>query len=35
MAKVHGAMLSARAYSDPKLFERMVRSALERLMAAR
>jgi TetR/AcrR family transcriptional regulator, transcriptional repressor for nem operon len=35
MATVHGAMLSARAYSDPKLFERIVRSALERLMAAR
>jgi TetR/AcrR family transcriptional regulator, transcriptional repressor for nem operon len=35
MATVHGAMLSARAYSDPKLCARIVRSALERLMAGR
>jgi TetR/AcrR family transcriptional repressor of nem operon len=35
MAIVHGAMLSARAYSDPTLFERIVRPALERLMKTR
>lgn len=34
MATVHGAMLSARAYNDPKLFEAIVRPSLERLIPA-
>lgn len=34
MATVHGAMLSARAYNDPKLFEAIVRPLLARLIPA-
>jgi len=32
MATVHGAMLSARAYGDPKMFGVIVRPALQRLL---
>ncbi len=35
MATVHGAMLSARACNQPALFESIVRSALQRLVADR
>ena len=35
MATVHGAMLSARAYGKPALFESIVASALDRLSARR
>lgn len=34
MATVHGAMLSARACGDPRLFERIVGSTLDRLTTA-
>lgn len=33
LAGVHGAMLSARAYADPKIFPVIVRPLLERLVA--
>jgi TetR/AcrR family transcriptional regulator, transcriptional repressor for nem operon len=33
MATVHGAMLSARAYGDPKMFGAVVHPVLERLIA--
>lgn len=33
MATVHGAMMSARAYNDPKSFELIMRPILERLLA--
>lgn len=32
MATVHGAMLSARAYADPKMFEAITRPMIERLV---
>ena len=35
MATVHGAMLSARAYGDPKMFGVITRPLLERLYATR
>jgi TetR/AcrR family transcriptional repressor of nem operon len=31
MATVHGAMLSARAYGDPKMFGTITRPLLDRL----
>jgi len=35
MATLHGAMLSARAYGDPKMFGVITRPLLERLSATR
>ncbi|MDT2021909.1 TetR/AcrR family transcriptional regulator [Methylocella sp. CPCC 101449] len=35
MATVHGAMLSARAYGDPSIFDAVTRPLIERLVAAR
>ena len=35
MATVHGAMLSARALGDPKLFDSIMQSTLTRLISAR
>lgn len=34
MATVHGAMLSARAYGDPEVFQRIVQSLIGRLTSA-
>lgn len=34
MATVHGAMLSARAYGDPKIFEAITRPLIEKLIVA-
>lgn len=35
MATVHGAMLSARAYGDPSIFDAVTRPLIERLVAVR
>jgi TetR/AcrR family transcriptional repressor of nem operon len=34
MATVHGAMLSARAFNDPAIFESITQAAIRRLVPA-